>query len=815
MSNPEHGSNGHWNSDLSSSDISNGDSPSTPLSGSESDVSSIILHNSADSEDPKSSQVAESSENETPGRPDRSISEYADAYVKMMETRESGQLIPEFVATPQDEGVQGSLRPLQSSNGLPLLHPPPNDYLSSSHSVPYSSSQNGRTSPPSSSLSNSTSPVLTRQTSEASSSSAAPSYSSTRRDPVEKSSVTSINSLDSRAAPSSSRRHRRRSSSPLLSDADLEGPYSDDEGVIYDAKIRSSSNSGNVSSSVGGRGIFGRPIASLSSSNGSPLLPSGPKQSSSSSSGNPSMGSRVSKQSWHSRKKSTASSTSGSSNSDSPRASSRNFDSSRDASMIPGRSGHVSITAGGIMYAPALKRSAGSSGHSPPHFASVKAHTSSLSPPQPFNLNSGITNTATTSTKATLFYIRRRIHTLRALSLLLLILTLTLTLISWTTVAKPLLNSQERRTNGCASSFSPPASQPPSSTVSTPSSPSSPQTKCYYFYHDMASFVVVTGVWLAAGFALAVVNVSASFMFYWRRLTRITLVFNLSMLVATVVVLNWVIVLVAFTHEPENWRVVFPSSSSSSSSSSVPPPSSFTTTFAFDDSNHQARQLKSASIALLVAVSLFWAFSFFISLALYQLRRYIMSKPRYCCWPLEGFCCAPMHLTPMSHRRQLRRFGRTPPNLDHDMMDDNHILSNSSSNGNGIRSGDVEHELSLREHGEHEYHDEDDGLVGSGVDDGDDLLRGNDSVVDGGGVELEEFEGRGRKSSSPHHHPHPRQHQAAPQSDLSPIIASLQGIQSTVNSLAEKVHVIEQREAVAAPSGYADPFAYGRQPPRF
>lgn len=715
----EHDNHSQLKVSASSTDPLQSHGQRTPPSGDESSASSSILHDSTEIFESKSMRTSDSADNETPGRPDRSISEYAEAYVKMMEIRESGQSLQGALLTAQEEGVQAPYSSLTSSNGPPLLSPPSMEHSPSSSLGLQSFAQDSREIPLISASTSAISPAQARPSFERLPAPIASSSSVSHREPFDNSTLKSGNGLDTRLLPAGPQRHRRRSSSPFLPDHDLEEPYSDEEETDHGSNQRSPELRGTLrSAGARSRGSRAVPSGSLNGNMKKPI---------SSSNGNSNNGEpRGSQRSWHSRQNSNASNASSGSD---PQSSSRKSDSPRDLNVNSGRSIPLAVTAGGITYAPALKRSAGSK----PPSSSIKPSKQNEMP----TINLSIA-------KTTLFYIRRRINILRALSILLLIVTLAWTVVSWSFVAiASTASSEERQNKACDDTV----------------------RECVYFDHDMTSYLAVSGIWLSAVIFLSICNVMASFMFYWRQLTKITLVLNLCMLAVTVVVLNWVIIIVAFAHEPENWRVA-------SGSNSGPPPSwtptASTTTFTFDGKNLGSHDLQISSILLCSAVSLSWLLIFFIALILRQLRKFIMSKPRYCCWPIEGVCCTPAQLS-----RPSRSIGG---NLDWSEAEElEHFPQRAPRNG-GRR---------LR--------------ISSQVEEAtDSLILPTDSRLQ-------------HPSQSRRLNPPPQN--ASP--DFSPLLDSLQGIQSTVDSLAKKVQVIEQRESVAAPSGYVDPFAYGRQPPRF
>ena len=351
-------------------------------------------------------------------------------------------------------------------------------------------------------------------------------------------------------------------------------------------------------------------------------------------------------------------------------------------------------------------------------------------------------------TRSTLFYIRRRIHCMRAASIFMLFCMLTLSLAPFITLTRILSESQTNR-NTCQSPLV------PSPDTSTPAVPIPARVSCFYFQHDMTSFLVVSGLWLGLGIGLSVMSVAASFMFYWRRFMRITLVSSITMCFVTVIVMTWAIVLLAFSYEWENWRG---------------DGNTMSRNFAYHNS---AIRLHENALVFLIAVCLFWILNFIVSVICVHLSKFIMSKPRHCCWPLE---CGPS---------QARSKAASMPVI---------------GNRNGLE-GPFSAPASR----------------GTQLDDT--LLRHDDEQED-----LEEMPDISikpvpPKRSNDDHSPRrnvskhtPSAAQQPPAQDLAPLLNALQGIQSTVHSLAAKVQAIEDKEATSsAAADLNDPFAYGRR----
>lgn len=295
----------------------------------------------------------------------------------------------------------------------------------------------------------------------------------------------------------------------------------------------------------------------------------------------------------------------------------------------------------------------------------------------------------------------------------------------------------------CPNNYWPPAmyAEPPSSPVPVPVPEPAPAggyfpslglLNCYRFNHDMTAFLAVGGLWLIAAITGSMLNVAAAYMFYWRKLTRVALLFNVIFAIISLAVINWNVIFISYAYEDENWQL-----RDGSWEENVGRESSL------------VHHLRTSASAFLATVCFLCFFSACASLLLYLLRKFLLAKPRYCCWPAA--CCQPPLLRP--HTRSL------PPSAD---------LS-------------------------YQGHDSDD--------------------------EDYQFQESSRKKDADDAHKNDLEANTALQPDLTPLLSSLQGIQSTITALAAKVEVLEHRSNPTAEVHVRmeanDPFAYGRAPPAF
>jgi hypothetical protein len=670
---------------------------------------------------------------ETPGRPDRSISEYAEAYVRMMADREAGHVLAGSVITPQPEQQEGDKEPVlqsPSSQASPALSSA--TMVPSSSKMPYNPklSANSREMAPLAAPSSAQQPLGFNPLRPAVSGPVAGSLSSNGHETHSRQASQSLTGQQGRGSiPPRSHRRNPSNTGHVLPKADPRS-YDEDEEEAHPPMTRQRISAGAQKAKNGSR--------SNSSHGASPAFSSAH------------LPPRSGKQGWHARSGSTASTNS--SNSDSPRSNSNHLRlSARDMISIP------------------PSRGLSSSG------TQIAKHQKAAS---------------------TLFYIRRRIHGLRAISLLMLIAMTTVTLVSWVVLTKPLAESQRYRTHGCTTVSTVVDSDAAWSSLTT-------DHRCIYFRHDMTPFLAVSGIWLAASLGASMINVAAGFMFYWRNFMRMTFLVNVAIFFVTIIVLNWTITLVAFGYEDENWRYRFDDSIVGS-----------------DRPNRPGQIVKSASISLLVGISIFWFFNFCAVIVLNQLRKFVMTKPRFCCWPLEGLCCQdPLAVHPInSDRRSLRSsLASSSSQASGPFSIPSSALSPRSSASPS--TAPIKH-LSTSDHSDsHDYEMvrlNNSGQPGSMIDLPSDMAVDSDMVEDElGGVIIT----RDRPSMPSSSHPTPprRTKRSPPQPDLTPLLTSLQGIHDTVNTLATKVQAIEQREisATAAAPSYSDPFAYGRKPPQF
>lgn len=648
---------------------------------------------------------------ETPGRPSESISEYADAYVQMMNDRDSGRPLGNSVITPRSEDVEApqarSSSPVPSAQApaaqpsqapLQPLLPPPSDH----------SSSQSRVSPVSSP--HSSVPLGFGPSHTSSPSSSAPPRAEPIAHPLGGSVGVPSSAARQQQQRASRANHRRRAShggAMLVEEYEMDSDHSDDDydDDEMDAPPR------------GGRRSASRTAAG-SKSNGSR-----PSASSSSQQAAQSSAPRNSAQ-WHSRKNSTSSARSG--NSD-------------PASRAYSRASRPYNGVG--------PNSAASASSSPPPPGPASPHllsrSGNLTPTQHSQ-----TTIQMQKTRSTLFYIRRRIHCMRAASIFMLVCTLTLSLAPYINLSVVLGESQANR-NTCQAPLIP--------STSTPAVPIPVRDSCFYFQHDMTSFLVVSGLWLGLGIGLSVMSVAASFMFYWRRFMRITLVSSITMCFVTVIVMTWAIVLLSFSYEWENWRGDNNSMSRNNAH------------------HNSAVSLRDNSLVFLVAVCIFWILNFIVSVICVHLSKFIMSKPRHCCWPLE---CGPT---------QVRTKAASMPTI---------------SNRNGLegpysvpvdRRG-TQLDDSLLDHDDNQH----------------DMEEMPDISIKPVPVKRPSADDRSPQKNASK--PHPSAAQQPPAQDLAPLLNALQGIQSTVHSLAAKVQAIEDKEATSsAAADLNDPFAYGRR----
>ena len=633
---------------------------------------------------------------ETPGRPSESISEFAEAYVQMMNDRDNGRQLGNSVLTPGGDEV-GVPEQRSSSPGLsdhssvaqpaqsatqPLLAPPKASTSSQSRASP-SSGQQGNV-------------PLGFGPSHPSISSSSGSNRTSNPDSPSHPLGQSVGLPSSSRQPRNNRSHRRRAShsGPLLLDDYDEDSLSGDDDMDdedMDSLPRGRRGASRASSSSSKNA---RPSHSAASP---PAAPSSLAMASPSSRNAPS---------WHSRKNSTSSARSGGSES-----SGRAYNRSRTYNSPPA----------------ALSPADRSSQH-------PLARSGSVSP-----LHRSQSSQQMQKTRSTLFYIRRRIHCMRAAAIIQLVISFTLSLVPFINLSLVLTRSQTNR-NACQAPIT-----PPSTTPTDPAIPIPQKEACFYFQHDMTSFLVVSGLWICLSLALSIMSVAASFMFYWRRFMRITLIASISMCFVTVIVMTWTICLLAFSFEWENWR----------GENNV-------MSRAFG-SHHQAIRLRNNTLAFLIAVCFYWLLNFIISVICVHLNKFIMSKPRYCCWPLE---CGP---TP-------RAKSSMPIN----------------NNFNGLAGpfslGEARRAAGMDSDDEGEHHD-DEGLPEAGISISKVPPKRLPSAV-------------AEKA----------QQQPPPAQDLTPLLNALQGIQSTVHSLAAKVQAIEDKEATSSAAvDLNDPFAYGRR----
>lgn len=655
------------------SDANKSSNSSSPLGHSaagsdQDDASSVVMHKSAELGGSGSLKGSMDESHETPGRPGDSVHQYADAYVRMMNDADSGRRVPDAVVTPMpdmlgsqhDDWPKSSQLEMSSAAAQPALRA--SNRTSPSQSMLSSSPSSGSSSAPMH-LAPPTgfAPVGNWRTS------AAPSSSASRGEVPSSSSGSSDTLLGQplgRQASSSKAGRARSSASGQLnahsSSSDYQESLSDEEeeeDYDYPPRTRRAryAEPGGRNRTSGGH--FAAPLHSnVASSSEHPSRSSAQR---------------------HSRKNSTASALSNGSD-----PAQRNL--LMRSSAMPSGAHHLQSN-------------------------NINRLTSS----HPGNYSPLQNSQNILNTRSTLHYIRRRLHALRALSILNLLFVSTISLAPFTIISTTLSASQSTK-NACLYP--------------------SPPLNDAYFQHDMTSYLVVSGLWLCAAWLASIMSIASSFMFYWRRFMRWTLAASVSMCFITVVVMTWTIVLVAFAHEKENWMDCKGEIGLSPDNGT----------------------LRSNSIFFLVSVCVYWMLVFLKSVFLAQLDRFIMSKPRHCCWPLE--CCIPVlydRKGPFSIPSD-----RRPPSSPR-MLDS--------------------------------------------MTDLDDIEQGGVTISRASGLRDENRGNRNNPSRKPQPPSQAEQHE---QQDLSRILSALQGIQSTVQTLAVKVQAIEDKEST---TDFSDPFAYGRK----
>lgn len=638
---------------------------------------------------------------ETPGRPSESVSEFADAYVQMMNDREAGLGLRNSGANLGSDGAEGLGRrtsPSESSlassasqpsqAALPPLLAPPN-------SLSTSQSRSTPASPPQASAPLGFGPSHV---------SSASSSGSSRPEIISHPLGASVGVPSSSRARPSRPSHRRRAShgGALMEEYELEETSDSDEYDDYD--------DGNMESAPRSRRESSRGMAQPKSNGRPSVVPSAAPSSLSAASAQRNSSQR------HARQNSTSSTRSG--NSD-------------PATRTYSR---VSRAYNGAPLGSPLNPSPSSSSNGAPRsdVVSPLQHSQATIQMQ--------------KTRSTLFYIRRRIHCMRAASIFMLLVMSTLSLVPYIKLAVLLSESQANR-NACQSPLTP--------SLTSPAIPIAASEPCFYFQHDMTSFLVVSGLWMGLAFGVSVMCVAASFMFYWRRFMRITLVSSITMCFVTVIVMTWAIVLLAFSWEWENWRGDGNEMNRSFS--------------------HHTRSnaLKESSLVFLIAVCVFWVLNFIVSVISVHLSKFIMSKPRYCCWPLE--CGSTTRTKP-----SMPGYG-----VKHNGLEGPYALSASDSHRDRVGPAQLDT-------------DEEEDLPDAGI-----SIKPVPVKRKSDGDPTPQNKGKQATSSNA---------SQTPAQDLTPLLNALQGIQSTVHSLAAKVQAIEDKEATSSTTvDLNDPFAYGRR----